>query len=61
MDWVQLLTLFIGIAGMLYWFRSETKLFESEVRGWREDMHKETKDFHGRLMSLEERRKSKSD
>lgn len=30
--------------------------FEQEVRGWREDIHKETKDFHARLYALEKKK-----
>lgn len=55
---------------IIYWLRSDIKIFESdlrsefesdmnifksEVRGWREDLSKEMKDFHGRLCAIEER------
>lgn len=41
--------------GLIAWLRSDMKAFETEVRGWREEMAKETKDFHGRLCTIEER------
>lgn len=34
---------------LISWLRSDMKSFEQEVRMWREDSHKETKDFHGKL------------
>ncbi len=41
---------------LISWLRSDMKSFESEVRGWREDIHKESKEFHGRLCAIEENR-----
>jgi hypothetical protein len=50
----------IGVnVGIFAWFRSDLKSFESEVRGWKDELHKESKDFHGRLVSLEERFRGK--
>ena len=40
---------------LISWLRSDMKTFETEVRGWREDINKEVKDFHGRLCKIEER------
>lgn len=51
---------------LISWLRSDMKSFETEVRGWKEqfskdmasykeEVHKESKDFHGRLCSLEAR------
>jgi len=37
------------------WLRSDIKSFESEIRGWKDDINKEIKDFHGKLCALEER------
>jgi hypothetical protein len=42
---------------LIAWLRADMKSFESEVRGWREAMAKETKDFHGRLCVIQERSK----
>ncbi len=42
---------------LIGWLRADMKSFESEVRGWKEEMQKESKDFHGRLCAIEERNK----
>lgn len=34
---------------LISWLRADMKSFETEVRGWREETHKEMKDFHGKL------------
>lgn len=68
MDYTLVLTM-IGTAAaiigsniaLISWLRSDMKAFEGEVRGWREDIHKEMKDFHGRLCTIEERNKLKTD
>jgi hypothetical protein len=44
---------------LIAWLRADMKAFETEVRGWREEMAKETKDFHGRLRTIEERNSAK--
>ncbi len=33
--------------------KSDMKSFENEVRGWKEEINKEMKDFHGRLCNME--------
>ncbi len=38
---------------LISWLRSDIKSFEGEIRGWKEEIYKEMKDFHGRLCSLE--------
>lgn len=45
---------------LISWLRSDMKSFETEVRGWREDINKEMKDFHGKLCTLEEKNRVKS-
>ncbi len=40
---------------------SDMKSFANEIRGWKDEIYKEMKDFHGRLCSLEEKNKSKTD
>lgn len=56
---------------LISWLRADMKSFETEVRGWRdqfsrdmvsykEEVQKETKDFHGRLCAIEERNKNVS-
>lgn len=40
---------------LIAWLRSDIRSFETEVRGWKDEINKEMKDFHGRLCSLESR------
>lgn len=62
MDYTLTLTM-IGTAAaiigsniaLISWLRSGMKSFESEVRGWKDEIHKEMKDFHGHLCSTEEK------
>lgn len=42
---------------LIGWLRSDMKSFETEVRGWRSDIDKESKNFHGRLSRSEENNK----
>lgn len=42
---------------LIGWLRADMKSFETEVRGWKDEVQKEMKDFHGRLCSIEERNK----
>jgi hypothetical protein len=42
---------------LISWLRSDIKAFEVEVRGWKDEINKEMKDFHGRLCAIEEARK----
>lgn len=65
MDWLSLFLAYVGImfsiAGLNYalfsWMRSDMKSFESEIRGWKDEINREMKDFHGRLCALEEKTK----
>jgi hypothetical protein len=43
--------------GLIAWLRSDMKMFESEIRDWKNEINKEMKDFHGRLCAIEERNK----
>lgn len=40
---------------LISWLRSDMKSFETKIEGWKEEMQKESKDFHGRLCSIESR------
>lgn len=40
---------------LIGWLRSDMKSFEAKIEGWKQEVQKETKDFHGRLCSLEAR------
>lgn len=41
---------------LIAWLRSDMKSFETEIRGWKEEINKEMKDFHGRLCASEAKR-----
>lgn len=43
---------------LISWVRNDTRKFEGEIRGWKEEINKEMKDFHGRLCAIEERGKN---
>jgi len=48
----------IGVNIALFsWLRSDLKSFETEIKGWKEEINKEMKDFHGKLCALEEKMK----
>ena len=40
---------------LISWLRADMKSFETKIDGWKLEIDKETKDFHGRLCSIEER------
>lgn len=43
---------------LISWIRFDLKSFKGEIRGWKDEIYKEMKDFHGRLCSLEGRTKT---
>lgn len=43
---------------LISWLRADMKAFETKIEGWKEEMNKETKSFHGRLCRIEEKNKS---
>ena len=57
MEWLQVFSLFIANAGLILWFRTESRNdwrhMDAQVRAIQEEM----KDFHGRLCAIEEKRK----
>jgi hypothetical protein len=55
MDWPTVLAIAATNIGLITWIKSDVKSFESEIRGWKEEINKEMKDFHGRLCAIEER------
>lgn len=66
MDWTIILTglgTIFAIVGsniaLISWLRADMKSFEVEIRGWRQEIGKEMRDFHGRLCAIEERNKGK--
>jgi len=44
---------------LISWLRSDMKSFETEVRRLREEIHKELKDFHGRICAIQEKNNKK--
>lgn len=57
MDWLQVLTLFFANAGLIIWFRSESRTDWRHMDAKLDAIHEEMKDFHGRLCAIEEKRK----
>lgn len=58
MDWPTILAV-AGINLALFsWLRSDLRQFESEIRSWKDEINKEMKDFHGRMCSLEDRKRT---
>ena len=68
MDWTTLIGIIGGYLGIVFsvaglnfalfsWMRSDMKEFESEIRSWKDEINKEMRDFHGRMCTLEERKK----
>lgn len=59
MEWIQILSLFLANAGLIIWFRTESRndwrhmdnKLDAHITAIREEM----KDFHNRLYSLEEK------
>lgn len=43
---------------LISWLRSDMKAFETKVDSWKEEIHKDMRDFHGRLCAIEERHKN---
>lgn len=68
--WIQILSLFLANAGLVIWFRAESRAdwrhMDNKVDAIRQDikefqmaMLQESKDFHNRLVAIEERNKNK--
>lgn len=64
--WMQIGALFLANFGIILWFRAEsrsdwrhmdlkTDAIRLEIKEFNEKWHAETKDFHGKLIALEER------
>jgi len=55
--WLQVFSLFIANAGLVIWFRTESRNdwrhMDAQIRAIQEEI----KDFHGRLCAIEERNK----
>ena len=64
MEWTQFIILIVTMSGLFLWNRSESNNDRRESNNDRRDIlnliraiEREMKDFHGRLCSLEERKK----
>ena len=57
MEWLQVLSLFLANAGLIFWFRTESRSDWRQMDAKLEAIHLEMKDFHGRLCAIEERNK----
>jgi hypothetical protein len=57
MDWLQVMTLFLANAGLILWFRSESRNDHRQCIDLIIAIQNEMKDFHGRLCAIEERNK----
>lgn len=63
MEWIQLLSLFLANAGLILWMRAESRAdwrhMDNKLDGNIKAIHEEIKDFHERLIRLEEKRRQK--
>lgn len=63
MEWLQVFSLFLANAGLILWFRTESrndwKHSDQKIDAMLKAIHEEMKDFHGRLCAIEERNKGK--
>ena len=57
MEWLQILSLFLANAGLIIWFRGESRTDWRHMDAKLDAIHLEMKDFHGRLCDLEARGK----
>lgn len=64
MEWVQFIIFFLGVFGLFIWNRTEARAdarhMDTKLEGQRNLMnaiHEEMRDFHCRLISIEERAK----
>ena len=60
MEWLQVLSLFLANAGLILWFRSESRSDWKHIDAKIDAIQMEIKDFHGRLCAIEERKKKKT-
>ena len=57
MEYLQILSLFLANAGLICWFRSESRADHHQCINLIIAIQNEMKDFHGRLCAIEERKK----
>lgn len=56
MEWSQVLTIMVGNLAVFLWIRKETRddmrMFEKEIRGWKEEIDRQIKDFYIKLCQI---------
>lgn len=57
--WIQIASLFMANAGLIIWFRAESRSDWRHMDAKLDAIHEEMKDFHGRLCRIEEARNAK--
>lgn len=57
MDWIQLLTIIGSNLALFIWARTEANQDRRDIMALVKSIQDEMKDFHGRLISIEERSK----
>lgn len=57
MDWTQFVIFILGVFGLFFWNRAESRSDYRHVLSLLDAIQKEMKDFHGRLCAIEERNK----
>lgn len=57
MEWLQVLSLFLANAGLVIWFRTESRNDWRHMDAKIDAIHEEMKQFHGRMCAIEERNK----
>ena len=62
-SWIQVLSVFLANAGLIIWFRSESRSdwrhMDNKLDASIKAIQEEMKDFHGRLCKIEEARNAK--
>lgn len=58
-SWIQIGSLFLANAGLILWFRSESRSDYRQCIDLIIAIQNEMKDFHGRLCAIEEKNKEK--
>lgn len=56
MEWIQIISLFLANAALIFWFRAESRADWRHMDAKIDAIQDEMKDFHGRLCAIEEKR-----
>ena len=57
MEWIQFFILIVTVGGLFFWNRSESNSDRRDMLNLIKAMEKEMCDFHGRLCSMESKKK----